>query len=196
MNLLQWLLSGRQHTLREVPHAQKRPRCVNTPAAEEPAVPPADQQLNPSRLELRVSVATPELPVVPAGCRLVPALVGRPESAQHVWIACPDWCHIRHATDRKVAVEDIWHSGDFVDLELPHRDGAELLAYFRLGLNPYSSDENKRRPFIFAEDANTAMGYYMDPAHVDALCDKAEKSITQLRAMARACRPADQTAVA
>lgn len=137
-----------------------------------------------------MSVATPELPVVPPGFRLVPALIGLPGSAQHVWLPCPEWCTQSHSSDRQVAVEDVWHSGDFVDLELPHRDGTELLAYFRLGLDPYSSDENKRRPFIFGEDGNTAVGRFMDPEHVHAMCDKAEETIANLRAMADSCRPA------
>lgn len=127
-------------------------------------------------------------PTVRPGFRLVQALIGRPDDAQPVWIECPEWCTQSHATDRQVAVEDIWHSGEYVDLELPHRDGTELLAYFRLGLDTYSRDENKRRPFVFGEDGNTANGYYMDPEHVDAMCDQAEKSIARLRAMARQCR--------
>lgn len=127
-------------------------------------------------------------PTVRPGFRLVQALIGRPDNAQPVWIECPEWCTQSHATDRQVAVEDVWHSGEYVDMELPHRDGVELLAYFRLGLDPYSRDENKRRPFVFAEDGNTANGYYMDPEHVDAMCDQAEAAIGRLRAMARQCR--------
>jgi hypothetical protein len=83
-------------------------------------------------------------------------------------------------------VEDVWHSGDFVDLNMPHRDGSELIAYFRLGLDPYSSDPAKRRPFVYGEDGFTADGRFMDAAHVEAMCDKAEAAIAQLRAMARA----------
>ncbi|BBC30031.1 hypothetical protein SGFS_013250 [Streptomyces graminofaciens] len=145
-------------------------------------------------------MATPQLtgasmrtdhPALAPGFSLVPMLIGRPDNAQYVWGPCPTtWCHIKHDRDRQVAIEDVWHSGDYIDLELPHRDGTELLAYFRLGLDPYSADESKRRPFIFAEDGNTAMGYYMDPEHVEAMCDKAEKSIARLRAMAAACREA------
>lgn len=128
-------------------------------------------------------------PALAPGFELVPMLIGRPENAQYVWGPCPtSWCHIKHDRDRQAAIEDVWHSGDYIDLELPHRDGTELLAYFRLGLDPYSTDESKRRPFIFAEDGNTAMGYYMDPEHVEAMCDKAEESIARLRAMAGACR--------
>ena len=131
-----------------------------------------------------MSVAT-AAPVVSPGYRLVPALVGRPDSATHVWVPCPVWCHIDHSTDRQVAIEDIWHGGNMVDIELPHRDGHELLAYFRLGLDPYSSDESKRQTFVFAEDGTTANGYYMDPEHVEEFCDKAIASLEKLRALAR-----------
>lgn len=128
-------------------------------------------------------------PSIRPGFSLVQALVGRSQdNAALVWIEDPEWCTINHATDRVVAVEDIWHSSDFVDLELPHRDGTELLAYFRLGLDTYSSDESKRRPFIFCEDGTTANGYYADPEHIDAMCDKAEKAIAQLRALSAQCR--------
>ena len=75
-------------------------------------------------------------PTAPEGFRLVPALVGRPGNAHLVHVPCPVWCDQSHAADRQVSIEDIWHSGPYVDLEMPHRDGSELLAYFRLGLDP------------------------------------------------------------
>ncbi|MFD7705638.1 DUF6907 domain-containing protein [Streptomyces sp. NPDC059786] len=140
------------------------------PASEQPSQTPAP---------------SPAPAALPPGFRLVPALIGRPGSAQYAWVPCPEWCTQDHASDRQVAVEDVWHSGPFVDLEMPHRDGIELLAYFRLGLDPYSSDEAKRRPFIFGEDGFTANGRYMDAEHVIEMCDKAEASITALRALAQ-----------
>ncbi|MQY32612.1 hypothetical protein SRB17_05660 [Streptomyces sp. RB17] len=128
----------------------------------------------------------PIAPAVPAGFRLVPTLIGRPGNVATVWIQCPTWCHIDHANDRQVAVEDVWHSGDFVDLELPHRGGKELLAYFRLGLDPYSSDPAKRRTFVYGEDGDSVDGRYMDPQHIRDFCDRTEAAIAQLRALAEA----------
>jgi len=130
-------------------------------------------------------------PIVRPGFRLVQALVGRKDNAHPVWIDDPVWCTQSHGTDRVTAVEDIWHSGPYVDLELPHRDGTELLAYFRRGLDPYSSDENKRRPFIFAEDGMTANGYYMGPEHVVEFCDKAIAQLEKLRAEAQELTDSD-----
>ncbi|NEA52383.1 hypothetical protein [Streptomyces sp. SID10815] len=131
-----------------------------------------------------MSVAS-AVPVVSPGFRLVPALIGLPGSAVHVWVPCPVWCHIDHSKDRQVAVEDVWHGGDYVDLELPHRGGKELLAYFRLGSDPYSSDESKRGTFVFAEDGMTANGHYMDPEHVEEFCERTIASLERLRALAR-----------
>ena len=126
-------------------------------------------------------------PTIKPGFRLVPTLIGRPDNAATVWIECPtSWCHIDHANDRQVAVEDVWHSGDFVDLELPHRDGKELLAYFRLGLDPSSKDPAKRRTFVYCEDGDSVNGRYMDAQHIRDFCDRTEAAIRQLRQLADA----------
>ena len=136
-------------------------------------------------------------PTPASGFELVPALIGCPGAAHHVLIPCPTaWCRIDHATDRRVAVEDVWHEGEYVDLVLPHRDGSELLAYFRLGLDPCSEDEDRRRPFVYGEDGFTANGRFMDAAHVEAMCDKAEAAIAELRRLACACRIAQPSVTA
>lgn len=141
--------------------------------------------LAPEAAAAPAASVTPSLVALPAGYHLVPCLIGRPDNAAHVWLPCPTaWCTIDHSTDRQVAVEDVWHSGDFVDIELPHRHGTELLTYFRLGVDPYSRDENKRRTFVFAEDGTPANGYYMDAEHVAAFCDQAIAQLEKLRALA------------
>ncbi|MFH8799674.1 DUF6907 domain-containing protein [Streptomyces sp. NPDC017936] len=129
-------------------------------------------------------------PAIKPGFRLVPTLIGRPSDPNPatVWIECPTWCTLEHANDRQIAIEDVWHSGDFVDLVLPHRDGTELLAYFRLGLDPYSSDADKRRTFVYGEDGEGVHGRYMDPDHIDEMCDRMQAAMEQLRALARAAR--------
>jgi len=114
----------------------------------------------------------------------VPALVGRPDNAAVVHLPCPEWCTQRHDTDRVVAVEDVWHSSDHIDIELPHRDGSQLLALFQLGLEPYSHDESLRRLFVFAEDGSDC--YYLDAEHVEAMCDQGIARLEALRAMAQA----------
>jgi hypothetical protein len=141
-----------------------------------------------SAIPVQPSAAGRSLPVLKPGFRLVPTLIGRPGNEATVWIECPEWCTLDHANDRQIALEDVWHSGEFVDLELPHRGGTELLAYFRLGLDPYSRDADKRRTFVYAEDGTTPSGYYMEPDHLDAAADRLEVTAAQLRALARAAR--------
>lgn len=120
------------------------------------------------------------------GYRLVPTLIGRPDNAATVWIECPTWCTLDHANDRQVAVEDVWHSGDFIDLEMPHQDGTELLAYFRLGLDPCSDDPAKRRPFVYGEDGDSATGRHMSAEDIREFCARMERTAAQLRMLADA----------
>lgn len=132
-----------------------------------------------------MTLATPEPSVVSSGFRLVPALIGRAESASTVWIECPEWCTLDHATDRQVALEDVWHCGEYADLEMPHRNGTELVTYARLGLDPYSRDDNMRRMFAFLEDGSSVPGCYMDADHLDQFADNLAAFAEKIRAMAR-----------
>lgn len=90
--------------------------------------------------------------------RIVPALI----DGQSVYLPCPSWCTIDHVRSGEKFLEDVWHSGEFFDLEAPRRNGTpSLLAYARVGLDPFSRDEEMRSPFIFVEDGNTAEGSYL-----------------------------------
>ncbi|WP_316740458.1 DUF6907 domain-containing protein [Streptomyces sp. MK7] len=130
------------------------------------------------------------------GYRLVPTQIGQPGNTATVWISCPLFCTIDHANERQIAVEDVWHSGDLIDLEMPHHDGSALLAFFRLGLDPHSSNPAQRIPFIFAEDGDSSVGRYMTPDDLERFCDQAAETLAQLRAMAHACRVLDREAAA
>ncbi|MGW4434713.1 DUF6907 domain-containing protein [Streptomyces sp. NPDC004596] len=127
-------------------------------------------------------------PAIKPGFRLVPTQIGTPEKTVTAWIECPSWCTLDHANDRQVALEDVWHSGEFVDLEMPHSTGSVLLAFFRLGLDPYSNDPAHRVPFIFGEDGESSQGRYLTPDDLDRFCDQAEDTVAKLREMAQACR--------
>jgi hypothetical protein len=120
---------------------------------------------------------------LPPGHRLVPALIGQSDNATYAWIPCPAWCTQDHSGERQAAVEDVWHTGPYVDIELPHRDGLQLLAFFRLGLEPYSPDPGKRGLFVFAEDGSDC--YFLDKGNVDEFCDKASAQLEKLRTLAR-----------
>jgi len=93
--------------------------------------------------------------------RIVPALIdGSP-----VYLDCPTWCTIDHVRDNQKYLVDVWHSGPFADLEAPRRGSTPgLVAYARLGLDPFSEDEEMRKPFVFVEDGNSAEGSYMGKA--------------------------------
>jgi hypothetical protein len=81
--------------------------------------------------------------------RLVPALVDGNEIA----IPCPSWCSLDHTAEDPRNIVDVYHFGDFADLEMP-RIGTSpvLLAFARLGLDPFSSNPRHREPYLYVED--------------------------------------------
>lgn len=119
--------------------------------------------------------------------QIVPALV----DGQTVYLECPTWCMIDHVHDSQKFLEDIWHSGTFADLEAPRRNGSpSVIAYARLGLDPFSRDEEMRRPFIFVEDGGSSEGSYMEAEHAEQFADNLEAFAAKIRAMAAAMRGA------
>lgn len=116
---------------------------------------------------------------------IVPALV----DGQTVYLPCPTWCSIDHVRENQKFLEDVWHSGDFADLEAPRRHTTPmLLAYARLGLDPFSSDDEMRRPFLFIEDGGSAEGSYLDAEHADQFADNLVAFAEKIRSMARALK--------
>lgn len=117
---------------------------------------------------------------------IVPALV----DGQTVYIECPTtWCTIDHVRDSQKFLVDVWHSGTFADLEAPRRgDTPSLLAYARLGMDPFSEDEAMRRPFIFVEDGSSAEGSYMDAEHAEQFADNLVAFAEKVRSMGRALK--------
>lgn len=120
-----------------------------------------------------------------AGTRIVPALI----DGQRCYLECPAWCVIDHVRENQRFIEDVWHSGEFADLEAPRRNGTpDLLAYARLGIDPFSRDEAMRRPFLFIEDGNTAEGSYMDAEHAETFADNLVAFAEKIRSMGRALK--------
>lgn len=116
---------------------------------------------------------------------IVPALV----DGQTVYLQCPTWCNVDHVRDSQKFLEDVWHSGTFADLEAPRRNGSpSLLAYARLGLDPFSRDEDMRQPFIFVEDGGSGDGSYMEAEHAEQFADNLEAFAQKIRGMAAAMR--------
>jgi hypothetical protein len=117
---------------------------------------------------------------------IVPATV----DGQTLYLPCPtSWCKIDHVRDGQKFIEDIWHSGEFADLEAPRRGGTpSLLAYARLGMDPFSRDDEMRRPFIFIEDGGGSEGSYMDAEHAEEFADNLVAFAEKVRAMGRALK--------
>lgn len=119
---------------------------------------------------------------------IVPAMV----DGQRVFIECPTaWCTIDHVRENQKFLCDIWHSGEFADLEAPRRgDIPDILAYARLGIDPFSEDEAMRRPFLFIEDGSSAQGSYLDAEHADQFADNLVAFAEKIRTMGRALKAA------
>lgn len=117
--------------------------------------------------------------------RIVPAMV----DGQSVYLPCPTWCTIDHVAENQKFLVDVWHSGPFTDLEAPRRDNTPMLmAYARLGVDPFSSDDAMRTPFLFVEDGGSAEGAYMDAEHAEQFADNLATFAEQIRGMARALK--------
>jgi hypothetical protein len=117
--------------------------------------------------------------------RIVPAMV----DGQYVYLECPTWCAIDHVRENQKFLVDVWHSGPFADLESPRRDSTPgLLAYARLGADPFSSNEAMRKPFIFVEDGSSAEGSYMDAEHAEQFADNLVAFAEKVRAMGRSLK--------
>lgn len=119
------------------------------------------------------------------GKRIVPALI----DGSSVYLDCPTWCTIDHVRDNQKFLEDVWHSGPFADLETPRRGNTPgLMAYARIGLDPFSRDDEMRRPFIFVEDGNSAEGSYMEAEHAETFADNLIAFAEKIRGMAAAIK--------
>jgi len=117
--------------------------------------------------------------------RIVPALI----DGQRVFLECASWCTIDHVRDNQKFLEDVWHSGPFADLEVPRRGNTPgLMAYARIGMDPFSRDEQMRVPFIFVEDGNSAEGSYMEADHAETFADNLVAFAEKIRAMGRALK--------
>lgn len=124
------------------------------------------------------------VPVVaaPAGTphsRIVPALV----SGTRIFIECFAWCTVDHVTTPEGFIEDIWHGGDYADLNVPCiGKSPDLLAFARLGVDPTSSDLAKRQAFVSVDDGGE--GYEMTPVQAVEFAGNLEVFAAQIRVMA------------
>ncbi|MEV8523177.1 hypothetical protein AB0451_03315 [Streptomyces sp. NPDC052000] len=135
-----------------------------------------------------MTTVVPEQAVVPvsaqpAAPRLVPARV----ADKPIWLECADWCVLNHVAENNRFLEDVYHSGEMVDLEAPRFNGDPvLLAFVRLGLDSFGSDPELRTPFLVLEEgAGTGEGVYMRPEQAEEFANGLVAFAGQVLAMAR-----------
>ncbi|MEV5944730.1 hypothetical protein [Streptomyces sp. NPDC051994] len=129
------------------------------------------------------ATSTPVAPASEPPTRLVPALV----HGQLIHISCPSWCVLDHVAENDRFLEDVYHSGEMVDLEVPRFNGdPALLAFIRLGLDTFGSKPELRLPFLVLEDgAGSGDGVYMRPEQAEEFADGLVAFAERVRAMAR-----------
>ncbi|NWF25266.1 hypothetical protein HW130_03135 [Streptomyces sp. PKU-EA00015] len=125
---------------------------------------------------------TAQTPTSPAGIhpsRIVPAVV----SGARIFIECPAWCTVDHVDSAENHIADVWHGGDYANLNVPRLGKSpDLLAFARLGVDPMSSDPAKQTAFVFVDDGGE--GYEMSPDQAVDFADNLERFAAEIRAMA------------
>lgn len=117
--------------------------------------------------------------------RIVPAIV----SGQQIFIECPSWCTVDHVASPEGHLVDVWHAGEYADLNAPRiGKDPELALFARLGIDPYASEPERRRAFVTVDDGGE--GFYMTPDLADQFAANLETFAEQIRAMARTARGA------
>ena len=103
---------------------------------------------------------------------------------------CPTWCTVDHVESPESHIEDVWHGGDYANLNAP-RVGREpeLLVFARLGIDPAASEPAKRSAFVFVDDGGE--GYEMSPAQALEFAENLERFASEIRAMAATAGDSD-----
>lgn len=115
--------------------------------------------------------------------RLSPALI----KGVKILIECREWCTVDHVAANENHVEDVWHAGEYADLNVPRMTGTpELLAFARLGVDEQSDEPGMQKPFVFVDDGNA--GFYMTPEQASEFADSLGVFAAQVRAMAKTAK--------
>lgn len=148
----------------------------------------------PAQTSSTSGAATPVTPGLPAGHRLVPALIGRPGRAQLIHLPCPDWCVLSHAEERQVAVEDVSHRGDVDHVQVSTMDDdlySTFELYSQLYSDPASEDPRMRVAAVTVTDGSRDA--YLTPDMADETADELIAFAMRLKATAGAARLANQS---
>lgn len=135
---------------------------------------------------------SPTVQAAPASAtpsRIVPAVV----SGTRIFIECPAWCTIDHVASAEGLIEDVWHGGDYANLNVPRMGkNPDLLAFARIGIDPTSSDLAKRSAFVVVDDGGDGgEGYEMSPAQAVEFANSLDAFAGAIRAMAAAATDSD-----
>jgi hypothetical protein len=121
--------------------------------------------------------------------RLRPALIGRPGYQQTVYVPCPPWCVLDHASDRQVAIEDVSHRGhvDFAQVSTMGDDTYSAFElYSQLYSDPSSGDPRMRGAVVVVTDGSNDA--YLTPDMADEFADALVAFAEQVRALAKTAR--------
>lgn len=112
--------------------------------------------------------------------RLSPALI----KGTKIFIQCPEWCTVDHVAANENHIEDVWHAGEYADLNVPQMNGnPELLVFARIGIDEQSDDPGMRNAFLFVDDGNS--GFYMTPEQAVDFADNLHAFAARVRGMAK-----------
>ncbi|ANJ07165.1 DUF6907 domain-containing protein [Streptomyces parvulus] len=145
----------------------------------------------------RTAATVHPFPAIKPGYRLAPAKIGTDDSAQIVYIECPNWCDEDHVADFVGAVEDVIHRTQAT------YEGAVIVPSF--GVAPYpqqlfayvEADPSDTNPLLKAahvtvEDPRAATMAYLTPEMAEKLADEVIGFASHLRHLARTVRLANQ----
>lgn len=115
--------------------------------------------------------------------RLSPALV----RGTRIFVECPEFCTVDHVDEGANHVEEIWHAGDYADLNVPNMTGkTSLLAFARLGVDEQATEPGMRTPFIVVDEGRD--GFYLTPQQADEFADNLNAFASRIREMARVAK--------
>ncbi|MFF7577545.1 DUF6907 domain-containing protein [Streptomyces sp. NPDC008061] len=100
-----------------------------------------------------------------------------------IYIECPAWCTKDHVYDGETALIDVYHSGDPVDLMVPHLgEDAQPLVHVRLNADTFATDVPLQAPMLVVDDETDT--FHMSPEQGLKFADDLIAFAEQVRAMA------------
>ncbi|MFJ2741854.1 DUF6907 domain-containing protein [Streptomyces sp. NPDC087440] len=136
---------------------------------------------------MSITVSNPVKP----GVRLVPAMIGKVDREQRVYIECPAWCVIDHVAEPETHVEDISHttgSACIVGMSLT-KTGIIHALHSTVRTDPSSDDPRLKAAHVVVDDESEDA--YMTPDMAEEFADALISFASAVRQQARAARLAN-----